>query len=275
MCRAVTNPNALQVLGGELILETNMLKTFTTAAALTALMAGGAMAQDDMMIDADENAMEMSMADGQTTVTFPRITARQDGYIVLHAVADGEPVAPESLGHAMVMAGENMGVAVTVPMALAAGTELVAMLHAETNGNGVYDFGPGMTDVDTPVLVNGAPVTAMFTVPEGMAVDTDGDMMLSKEELVAAFGEDGAMILMEDDTDGDAMLSVQEIRIATSTMGDTTMEPEARAESDDAEDPDYRDTSESPIQTNNTETEGFVEEGEDGEGDAGDEDDGQ
>ena len=233
MCHAVTNPNALQVLGGELILETNMLKTFTTAAAMTALMAGGAMAQDDMMIDADENAMEMSMADGQTTVTFPRITARQDGYIVLHAVADGEPVAPESLGHAMVMAGENMGVAVTVPMALAAGTELVAMLHAETNGNGVYDFGPGMTDVDTPVLVNGAPVTAMFTVPEGMAVDTVD---------------------------------------AVSTPD--IAEPEERAESDDDEDPDYRDTTESTIQPNDTETEGFIEEGEDTEG-AGDEDDGQ
>ena len=141
-----------------------MLKTFTTAAALTALMAGGAMAQDDMMID--ENVMEMSMADGQTTVTFPRINAQQDGYIVLHAVADGEPVVPESLGHAMVMAGENTGVAVVVPMALSAGTELVAMLHAETNGNGVYDFGPGMTDVDTPVLLNGAPVTAMPAIEQ-------------------------------------------------------------------------------------------------------------
>ncbi|MGR3497944.1 MAG: hypothetical protein ACU0E9_03455 [Limimaricola soesokkakensis] len=126
----------------------------------------------------------------------------------------------------------------------------------------------------TTAFVLGASTAAAQSIPFA-EVDTDGDMMLSQEELVAAFGEDGAMILMEDDTDGDAMLSVQEIRIATSTMGDTTMEPEARAESDDAEDPDYRDTSESPIQTNNTETEGFVEEGEDGEGDAGDEDDGQ
>lgn len=126
----------------------------------------------------------------------------------------------------------------------------------------------------TTAFVLGASTAVAQSIPFA-EVDTDGDMMLSQEELVAAFGEDGAMILMEDDTDGDDMLSVQEIRIATSTMGDTTMEPEARAESDDSEDPDYRDTSESPIQTNNTETEGFVEEGEDGEGDAGDEDDGQ
>ncbi|MGR3464092.1 DUF7282 domain-containing protein [Limimaricola sp.] len=149
-----------------------MLKSFTTAAALTALVAGGAMAQDDMMIEADDNAMRMAVADGQTTVTFPRIATRQDGYIVLHAVADGAPVAPESIGHAMVMAGENTDVTVTIPEALPAGTEMVAMLHVESNGNGTYDFGPGMTDVDTPVMANGAPVTAMFTVPEGLMVQT-------------------------------------------------------------------------------------------------------
>ncbi|PSK84150.1 hypothetical protein CLV79_109124 [Limimaricola soesokkakensis] len=124
----------------------------------------------------------------------------------------------------------------------------------------------------TTAFVLGASTAVAQSIPFA-EVDTDGDMMLSQEELVAAFGEDGAMILMEDDTDEDGMLSVQEIRIATNM--DATMEPEARAESDDSEDPDYRDTSESPIQTNNTETEGFVEEGEDGEGDAGDEDDGQ
>lgn len=124
----------------------------------------------------------------------------------------------------------------------------------------------------TTAFVLGASTAVAQSIPFA-EVDTDGDMMLSQEELVAAFGEDGAMILMEDDTDEDGMLSVQEIRVATNM--DATMEPEARAESDDSEDPDYRDESESPIQTNNTETEGFVEEGEDGEGDAGDEDDGQ
>lgn len=124
----------------------------------------------------------------------------------------------------------------------------------------------------TTAFVLGASTAVAQSIPFA-EVDTDGDMMLSQEELVAAFGEDGTMILMEDDTDEDGMLSVQEIRVATNM--DATMEPEARAESDDSEDPDYRDESESPIQTNNTETEGFVEEGEDGEGDAGDEDDGQ
>ncbi len=126
----------------------------------------------------------------------------------------------------------------------------------------------------TTALVLGASAASAQSIPFA-EVDTDGDMMLSNDELVAAFGADGAAILMEDDTDGDMMLSVQEIRIATGmSMSTDTKSPEARAESDDADDPDYRDTNESAIQPNDTETEGFIEEGEDTDG-AGDEDDGQ
>merc|ERR1711974_359298 len=126
----------------------------------------------------------------------------------------------------------------------------------------------------TTALVLGASAASAQSIPFA-EVDTDGDMMLSNDELVAAFGADGAAILMENDSDGDMMLSVQEIRIATGmSMATEPASPEARAESDDDEDPDYRDATESTIQENNTETEGFIEEGEDGDGE-GDEDDGQ
>ncbi|MCP1167549.1 hypothetical protein [Limimaricola litoreus] len=126
----------------------------------------------------------------------------------------------------------------------------------------------------TTAFILGASTAVAQSIPFA-EVDTDGDMMLSNEELVAAFGADGAAILMEDDSDGDMMLSVQEIRIATdmSMQGDVAS-PEARAESDDAEDPDYRDSTETTLQPNDTETEGFLEEGEDTMGE-GDEDDGQ
>ncbi|EYD70825.1 hypothetical protein [Limimaricola hongkongensis] len=128
----------------------------------------------------------------------------------------------------------------------------------------------------TTAFVLGASTAVAQSIPFA-EVDTDSDMMLSNEELVAAFGEDGAAILMADDADGDGMLSVQEIRVATD-MGasdmDETLDPEDRAESDDSDDPDYRDEDEDPIQPNDTETEGFLEEGEDTMGE-GDEDDGQ
>lgn len=192
-----------------------MLKTYLAATATAALFAGAASAQDMMMTDPD--AMQMSMADGQTVVTFPLITAQQDGYIVLHAVENGEPVVPASLGHAMVMAGENADVVVSIPGALEAGTELIAMLHAETNGNGVYDFGEGMTDVDTPVLVNGAPVTASFVVPEGMVMMEAG---------------------------------------AAEPVSPGVQDPEERAASDEEEDPDYREETSDPEGDNDTEVEG-------------------
>merc|ERR1711974_328393 len=80
----------------------------------------------------------------------------------------------------------------------------------------------------TTALVLGASAASAQSIPFA-EVDTDGDMMLSNDELVAAFGEDGAALLMQDDSDG----------------------------------PDYRDSGETTLQPNDTETEGFLEEGED------------
>ncbi len=148
-----------------------MFKTFTTATAAAALLAGAAAAQDDMVENGDMGMM-MTMADGQTSITFPRIRAAQDGYIVIHAVENGAPVVPGHLAHASVVAGENTNVTVSIGEALEPGTELAAMLHAETNGNGTYDFGEGMTDVDLPVMVDGAAVTTVFTVPAVMEMDS-------------------------------------------------------------------------------------------------------
>ena len=153
-----------------------MIKAFASAAAFSALMAGGALAQDDetMIVVTEDAMMQMSMVDGQTTVSFPRITALQNGYIVVHAVA-ADGTAGEALGHAAIMAGENADVAVTIPEALPAGTQLMAMLHVESNDNGTFDFGPDMTDVDAPVMRDGTPVMVMFAVPEG---GVDGVMVI-------------------------------------------------------------------------------------------------
>lgn len=93
-------------------------------------------------------------------------------------------------------------------------------------------------------------------------VDTNSDSMLSNEELVAAFGVDGAAILMADDSDGDSMLSMQEIRV---TAGMDTAEPKERAESLDTEDPDYRDE-ETPVNPTTDFGEGFISEEDESEG---------
>lgn len=99
------------------------------------------------------------------TVTLPRIVAEEDGYVVIHTVLDGQPVAPASVGNAPVPAGVNEDVEVTIDYDFVPGEDYVAMLHAETNDNDTYDFGEGSTDVDTPVTVDGEVVVSGFVAP--------------------------------------------------------------------------------------------------------------
>ena len=114
-----------------------------------------------------------------TSVTIPDVKADQNGYLVIHAVKNGKVQAPESIGHAMVKKGDNKDVAVTLDQPLEGGMSYVAMLHKETNDNGKYDFGPGMTKTDTPVMANGKAVTKKFTLKIADAAMSSGSSMKS------------------------------------------------------------------------------------------------
>ncbi len=117
---------------------------------------------DDMMMSPMIDVAGAT-SDG-SSVTFPMVSAEQDGYVVVHATnADGSPVVPDAIGHVMVTAGENADVTVDVDGTLTPGT-YIAMLHVEDNGNTTYDFAEGMTDVDGPATADGAPVAVPFTV---------------------------------------------------------------------------------------------------------------
>lgn len=112
-------------------------------AAATAAFSSAAYA-DHLNID-----VEGAVIEGDAIV-FPSILIDQDGYVVIHAVENGEPVIPASIGHTAISAGTTENVSVTVEGGAMEGTDYVAMIHYETNDNGTYDFGEGMTDVDTP-----------------------------------------------------------------------------------------------------------------------------
>lgn len=136
----------------------------TTAATLLAL---GSTALADNMIDTTDVKVEGD------TVTFAKVSSDNGGYLVLHAVEDGAPVVPGSIGHVAIPAGESTDVAVTADMELAADGEYMAMLHDETNGNDTYDFGEGSTDVDTPTMMDGKPVVMPFSAVATMMMDGD------------------------------------------------------------------------------------------------------
>ncbi|PYE84080.1 DUF7282 domain-containing protein [Pseudoroseicyclus aestuarii] len=130
-------------------------------------------ATSDMEGDSTDAALDTPLLDlagmsaSAQTVTVPTVVAAQDGYIVLHATdAEGAPVVPQSLGSEPVAAGMNEDVTITTDEELVPGARYIVMLHAETNGNGTYDFGEGSTDVDTPVVVDGAPLMVPFDMAE-------------------------------------------------------------------------------------------------------------
>lgn len=127
---------------------------------------GGMSAESDMSMDSSITVDDV-MIEGDTA-TFSSVTIPENGYLVIHATQDGETVAPASIGHTAIMAGENTDVAVTIAYPFEESESYVAMLHSETNDNDTYDFGEGSTDVDTPVMMNEAPVTATFEGLGGM-----------------------------------------------------------------------------------------------------------
>lgn len=113
--------------------------------AATAAVAGAGIAYaDHLNIDVDGATIE----DG--AIVFPSVLIDKDGYVVIHAVENGEPVLPASIGHTAVPAGTTENVSVEVEGGAMEGTDYVAMIHYETNDNDTYDFAEGMTDVDTP-----------------------------------------------------------------------------------------------------------------------------
>lgn len=118
---------------------------------------------DHLNIDVDAASIE----DG--AIVFPAVKIDKDGYVVIHAVENGQPVLPTSIGHTAVTAGDSQDVVVEVEGGAMEGTEYVAMIHYETNGNGTYDFGEGMTDVDTPGMrPDNTPYALPFSVSGSM-----------------------------------------------------------------------------------------------------------
>lgn len=89
------------------------------------------------------------------------------GFVVVHSAAEGGgPSVPAAIGHAAVSAGGQDTVRVPISGSVAAGDTLFVMLHGDDGRSGVYEFGPGATDVDTPLVRDGGPVLAEMTVGE-------------------------------------------------------------------------------------------------------------
>lgn len=135
------------------------MKTFlgTAAAALT-LTAGFAFADGHVMDGLKTAPQKLGHA-----IVVESVTAGQDGWVVIHALKDGKPVVPTSIGHTYVKAGttENVHVALTEAVE---GDKVIAMLHSDDGELGVYQFGADSTEFDKPVAFDGNVVVAPIAI---------------------------------------------------------------------------------------------------------------
>jgi LPXTG-motif cell wall-anchored protein len=101
-----------------------------------------------------------------TSVTVASVKAPEDGWMVIHADANGSPGA--ILGQTAVPAGTTENVVVMLETPLESDATVWAMLHTDKGEAGVYEFPDGP---DVPVSWNGAIVMAPLNVAltEGMA----------------------------------------------------------------------------------------------------------
>ncbi|WP_108447307.1 DUF7282 domain-containing protein [Halomonas denitrificans] len=98
-------------------------------------------------------------------VTVAGVSVAEDGFVVVHASDDaGKIVAPASIGHVAVAAGDHAAVEVSLAREVAAGERLYVMLHRDTGTPGEYAFGPGSVEVDPPLVVDGKPVVRPVAV---------------------------------------------------------------------------------------------------------------
>lgn len=141
----------------EVIRRTLSMKkiTFAAAAAVTLVASAASAGHLNLMVEGASFSPQ--------AITFPSIMMDKPGYVVLHAVKNGKPVIPASIGHTALGAGTTQNVKVMVDGNVMRGEGYVAMLHYETNGNGTYDFGAGNTSDDGPATkADGAPYVIKF-----------------------------------------------------------------------------------------------------------------
>lgn len=106
-----------------------------------------------------ELSAEDQTGDG-TEVTVASVTLPADGFVVVHADADGS--AGPVIGHSdLLAAGESTDVVVTLDEPLTATATVWPMAHIDTNVNGAYDFAPPDVTDDGPATFDDGEVAVL------------------------------------------------------------------------------------------------------------------
>ncbi len=153
-------------------------------ALLFGLLVGPAAAQMTAAVSVADQESDGSM------VTVASVTSEGPGFIVIHRDNDGAP--GEVIGNTAVADGENTDVVVELSGDVADGDSFWAMLHADTNTIGTYEFGT-VEGADAPVALDGEVVMEMFTLSMMDSMD-DTSMMMSPAVSAADQESEGDMV---------------------------------------------------------------------------------
>ena len=107
-----------------------------------------------------------------TSVTIESVTLPTDGFVVVHADADGSP-GPILGWSDLLPAGESTGVAVGLTEPIDTTAVVHPMAHVDANGNGEYEFMPPDVTIDVPATTEEGDVAML---PITYTIDGAGDI---------------------------------------------------------------------------------------------------
>jgi predicted lipoprotein with Yx(FWY)xxD motif len=164
------------------------------------------------------------------TVTVDSVDLPTDGFVVIHADADGGP--GEILGWSdLLPAGESTAVVVTLDTPVTESATLFPMAHVDANGNGEYEFMPPDVTIDVPALTSDGDVAVLPIGYEIAAGESTGEeagsagtsIQLASTDLgeFVVDGEGNTLYLFVPDAAGDSTC-YDECEVAWPIMGEVT-----------------------------------------------------
>lgn len=191
--------------GGDTTTQTTGAEPTTTAAPTTTV-AATTTDPDGPPTGPADIAFEGQMSDG-TSITVSSVTLPTDGYVVVHADADGTPGAV--IGHSELLPeGTSTDVTVTFDDPLTESQVVFPMAHIDANGNGEYEFFPPDDATDVPATSEDGSVAVVggeVTVESGEAA-AEQTLALASSDLgdIVTDAEGFSLYVFQPDEQGDS-----------------------------------------------------------------------
>jgi hypothetical protein len=107
------------------------------------------------------NASDVKVQD--STLTIASLEAPMGGWLVVHAMEDGQ--AGAHIGHVELQSGMNENLQVELDEQIAAGDSVILMIHEDTGQTGTFEFEEGSAEgLDPPAMEGGQPLQTQVTV---------------------------------------------------------------------------------------------------------------